>query len=200
MMSQNERRITPDDVQPPAAYAATRRQRRRQIIEIKKHRRVAVGPDATLYFENYDTMLQQVQEMLWIEKGGAEQLADELAAYNPLIPQGDELVATLMFEIGDEARRRLTLARLAGVEATVAIELEGEAIAGEPELGDRIERTTAAGKTSSIHFLHFRFTPAQIERFRDPAVRAVVAIGHPGYAHMAVVPPEVRAALAADFT
>jgi Protein of unknown function (DUF3501) len=198
-MTEAERRITPADIMPPSDYAKVRQDWRREIIALKKHRRLPVGPEATLYFENYRTMLQQVQEMLWIEKGGAEQVADELAAYNPLIPQGDELVATLMFEIGDEARRQRVLATLGGVEETVTIEIDGEAVKGQSELGDRVERTSEAGKTSSIHFLHFRFTPAQLTRFRDPAARVVVAIGHQNYAHMAVMPAAVREALAQGF-
>jgi len=198
-MTEAERRITPADIMPLADYAKVRLDWRRQIIALKRDRRLAVGPEATLYFENYRTMLQQVQEMLWIEKGGAEQVADELEAYNPLIPQGHELVATLMFEIADEARRRRLLAGLGGVEDTVTIELDGEAIEGAAEAGDGVERTTEAGKTSSIHFLHFRFTAGQVARFRDPSIRVVVAIGHENYAHMAVMPQAVREALARDF-
>ena len=198
-MSQAERRITPADVMSLEDYARVRRDWRREVIALKQHRRLAIGPDATLYFENYRTMLQQVQEMLWIEKGGAEQMADELEAYNPLIPQGDELVATLMFEIGDEARRRRTLARLGGVEETVGIEIDGETVRGEAEAGDQVERTTEDGKTSSIHFLHFRFTAQQVARFRAPDARVVVAIGHQNYAHMALMPAAVREALAQDF-
>ena len=93
-----------------------RAERRKHISEIKRNRRLEVGPFATFYFEFYETMLHQVQEMLFIEKGGEAQLADELAAYNPLIPQGSELVATVMFEIDDPIRRGRVLATLGGVE------------------------------------------------------------------------------------
>lgn len=198
MTSQAERRITPEDVLPLAEYAKVRDARRRELIEIKKARRLPVGPFATLYFENYQTMLQQVQEMLWIEKGGEAQLADELDAYNPLIPQGNELVATLMFEIADEAQRRRILAELGGVEETVALEIDDERIAAEAEVGDHVERTTAEGKTSSIHFLHFRLSEAQAARFRDTSSRAVLSINHANYAHMAVLPEATRQALIAD--
>jgi len=198
MSSQTRRRIAPEDVLPLAQYAKVRDARRREIIETKKHRRVAVGPFATFYFENYQTMLQQVQEMLWIEKGGEAQLADELEAYNPLIPQGNELVATVMFEIVDEARRRRALAGLGGVEETIALEIGGERVPAVPEAGDQVERTTAAGKTSSIHFLHFRLSEAQAARFRDPSSRIVLSIAHPNYAHMAVLPEAARQALSAD--
>ena len=97
--------ITNDDIMARDDYIAVRPARKREITAIKKNRRVSVGPDATFYFESYDTMLHQVQEMLYIEKGGDDQIEDELSAYNPLIPNGRELVATLMFEIDEPVRR-----------------------------------------------------------------------------------------------
>ena len=104
------RKIEPSVIIPLAEYGPLRAERRKRMSEIKKDRRLEVGPFATFYFESYDTMLHQVHEMLFIEKGGAEQLPDELAAYNPLIPQGSELVATVMFEIDDPLRRaRVTI-------------------------------------------------------------------------------------------
>jgi hypothetical protein len=185
------------DIMPADAYAQVRKERRRAITELKKNRRVAVGPDATFYFESYDTMWHQIHEMLHIEKGGAEQVADELAAYNPLIPKGAELVATLMFEIDDEARRTSFLAGLGGVEETVTLSFDGETVAATPE--DDVDRTTAEGKASSIQFLHFPFSAAQIGKFRRPSTRVVLGIGHSGYDHMAALPEPVRAALAGDF-
>src|SRR5262245_2595378 len=104
------RKIEPSAIIPLPQYAGQRAERRKRIAELKKNRRLEVGPFATFYFECYDTMLHQVHEMLFIEKGGAEQLPDELAAYNPLIPQGAELVATVMFEIDDPLRRARVLA------------------------------------------------------------------------------------------
>jgi hypothetical protein len=192
------RTITPADVLPYEAYAAERKSRRTAITELKRPRRVAVGPDATFYFENYATMLHQVQEMLHIERGGAEQLADELDAYNPLIPQGSELVATMMFEIDDERRRERELRRLTGVETKIFMEVGDEKVMGIVPEGE-IERTKADGKTSSIHFLHFPFTAAQIAKFRDPATRVLLAIGHENYGHMALVEGATRASLAEDF-
>jgi hypothetical protein len=158
-----------------------------------------VGPVAAFYFENYATMLSQIQEMLWIEKGGEEQIADELAAYNPLIPQGRELVATLMFEIADPARRAAMLSDLGGVEETVSLEVAGRKILALPDTEDGIERTRADGKTSSIHFLHFSFQADQISAFREPGARIIAAIEHREYAHMAVMPEAMRQALAEDF-
>ena len=194
-----KRSIDRDDITPMEIYGAERPQRRRAVIDLKRHRRLEVGPVAAFYFENYETMLSQVQEMLWIEKGGEAQIADELSAYNPLIPQGSELVATLMFEIADPDRRTRQLARMGGVEHTVRLEIGAEKIQGVADVEDGIERTRADGKTSSIHFLHFPFTPAQIVAFRQPGARIVAAIDHPEYAHMAVLPEAARQALAGDF-
>ena len=179
------------------AYGAVRAERRRAIWAIKETRRIAVGPFATFMFENFATMRHQVQEMLYIERGGEEQLAGELAAYNPMVPNGSELVATLMFEIEDPERRGRELQHLTHVERTITLEVDGEAIAARPE--DDLERTKEDGKTSSIHFLHFPFTREQVAKFKASGARVVLAIGHENYAHMAVLPEAAREALAADF-
>lgn len=190
------REIERADVMAFDAYAAIRRERKRVVAEIKKDRRVEVGPFATFYFENFDTMLHQVQEMLHIERGGEEQIAGELAAYNPLIPKGDELVATVMFEITDPDRRARELARLGGVEETMTIAFDGETVTGVPEAD--VDRTNAAGKASSVQFVHFPFTADQAAKFKQPGARIVLGIGHENYAHMAVMPEPIRAALAGD--
>ena len=191
------RQITPADLIPDAAYAKERRERRAALLPVKRLRRVPLGPVCTFIFENYDTMLFQVQEMLLTEKGGAEQVPDELAAYNPLIPQGSELVATVMFEIDDEVRREATLARLGGVEDRFFIQVGETRAPGEPE-GD-VERTREDGKTSSVHFLRFVLTPDQIARFRDPATQILVGCDHEQYSHPAGLTPASRAELAKDF-
>jgi len=196
-MPARERRITPADIIPCEVYARARAERRRALIPAKKNRRVEVGPFATFYFENFDTMLAQVQEMLHIEKGGSEQIEGELEAYNPLIPKGSELIATLMLEIEDPVRRNAMLLRLGGIENTVYFDLNGERIEATP--AEYEDRTTEDGKTSSVHWLRFSFTPAQIAAFRSGAGKAVIGIAHADYGHMAVIPPEVRAALAKDF-
>ncbi len=196
-MSKSRHEITRDDIITMDAYAAERKDRRRRISAIKKDRRVHVGPDATFYFENYDTMWHQIHEMLYIEQGGEEQIADELAAYNPLIPKGRELVATLMFEIEDERRRTAFLAGLGGVEETVTIEFGGHVVKGVPEAD--VDRTTADGKASSVQFLHFPFTDEQVAAFRAPETKATIGIDHPKYGHMAKLSEETRAALGQDF-
>lgn len=197
MTPQERRRIEPSDILPYARYAAERDTRRRSLVSVKRNRRIAVGPFVTLHFENYDTMWLQVQEMLHIEKGGAGQLAGELEAYNPLIPQGEELIATMMIEIDDPGRRTRELYRLARIEECVFLELDGERIGAVP--ADYEDRTTPDGKTSSVHFLRFPFTRTQIGKFRGGDGRAVLAIGHANYGHMAEIPPEVRQELSKDF-
>jgi hypothetical protein len=192
-----KRRLTHGDIAPLAEYSARRSEERRRIAEIKGRRRLEVGPFATFYFENFETMRQQVQEMLYIEKGGDAQLEDELAAYNPLIPQGSELVATVMFEIDDPVRRGRMLSRLGGIENRVFLEIAGEAIRGEPD--PTRENTSPEGKASSVQFLRFPFTASQIARFRTPGAQVVAGFDHPNYRHMAVLPEPVRTALAEDF-
>ncbi len=189
--------ITRADILPMAQYAAERSERRKALVALKKNRRLSVGPHATFFFENYETMWQQIHEMLRIEKGGEEQIADELRAYNPLIPKGRELVATVMFEIDDADRRHRVLSALGGVEAHMEIKIGGETVPGRSEAD--VERTNAAGKTSSVHFIHFDFTDAQVDAFRHPGAPVMVGITHPNYGHLAVMPEAVRAALAEDF-
>ena len=191
------RELTRADILPLEEYVKIRRDRRREITELKRWRRVEVGPFATFYFENFATMWQQVHEMLYIEKGGEAQIADELAAYNPLIPQGGELVATVMFEIDDPRRRATTLARLGGIENCGFIDVGGEKIRGEPD--PTRENTDPDGKASAVQFIRFRFTPRQMAAFRQPGGQIVIGFDHPNYSHMAVVPDQVRAALAEDF-
>jgi len=193
---QHRREITRQDVLSLDAYEAVRAEKRRDLLSVKQKRRLSVGPHATFYFENFDTMWMQIHEMLRIEKGGEAQIKDELHAYNPLIPQGNELVATVMFEIADAERRKQVLNELGGVEETMTLEFDGEVIPSEPE--QDVDRTTAAGKASSVQFVHFRLTPEQIEKFKRPGTRVVLGIHHKNYAHMTVLPEETRAELAGD--
>ncbi len=196
-MTPNPHSISPADVMPMAEYAKVRAERRRLIAKAKADRRVAVGPDATFYFESYATMLHQVHEMVFVEKGGAEQIPGEIAAYDPLVPKGANLSATFMIEIEDPARRLAMLNQLGGIEETIALAFAGETVKAVPH--DDAERTTEDGKTSSVHFFSFPFTPGQIEKFRKPGTEAVLAIRHPKYAHMAILSEATRAALAKDF-
>jgi len=196
-MNAAQRKITEADILSDADYLARRKELRAQSIATKKNRRIEVGPFATFYFENYETMWLQVQEMLRIEKGGKEQIGGELEAYNPLIPQGRELIATMMLEIEDAVRRDATLRTLGNIEETAFLDLDGERIKATPT--EYEDRTTADGKTSSVHWLRFVFTPAQIAKFKSGEGQAVLGFLHPNYGHMAVIAPAVRSELAKDF-
>ena len=194
-MSEADRKIVPSDILPLADYDKRRGELKKNLIAVKKLRRVEVGPFATFYFENYATMWMQVQEMLRIEKGGDEQIAGELDAYNPLIPQGDELIATLMLEIEDADRRHAVLLTLGGIEESIFLEVGGARITGTPTEYD--DRTTPDGKTSSVHWLRFKLGKDQIARFLKE--RVVLGIEHKNYGHMAVLGDETKTALARDF-
>lgn len=196
-MPATAKQITHADILPLPDYVKRRKEHRSAIVALKRDRRLAVGPHATFYFENYQTMLSQVQEMLYIEKGGDAQIEDELSAYNPLIPQGRELVATVMFEIDDEVRRRRVLSTLGGIEHKMFIKVGGETVKGVAE--DDVDRTTADGKASSVQFVHFPFTDAQVAAFRASGAEIVVGFSHENYPHMTAMPEAVRTALAKDF-
>ena len=196
-MPASARKVTPEDLMPDAEYAKVRKERRAALLPLKRLRRVELGPICTVSFESYETMLFQIQEMLLTERGGPGQVPDELAAYNPLIPQGRELVATVMFEIDDPVRREQTLARLGGVEDHVFLQVGPARVPGVPE-GD-IERTREDGKTAAVHFLHFALQPEQIAVFRDPGTSVMVGCDHERYSHLAGLSPAARAELARDF-
>jgi hypothetical protein len=192
-----KRVITEADILPEAEYAARRKEFRQQVSAKKRNRRISVGPYITFYFECYETMWLQVQEMVHIEKGGAEQVPGELEAYNPLIPNGTELTATFMIEIDDPIRRKRVLDGLGGVEETAFLKVGGETILGMPEADQ--DRTSSDGKASSVQFVHFPFTVEQIAAFSSPKAEVVLGFSHPAYGHMAMLPEAVRAELTGDF-
>lgn len=191
-----KRAITRADILDPAVYARERRELKRKLSEMKRSRRVEVGPFVTFYFENYETMWHQVHEMLHIERGGEAQITDELAAYNPLIPQGDELIATVMVEIENPERREATLAQLGGIENDMYLSVGGERVVGLPD--PTRENTSPEGKASAVQFVRFPFTVQQKAKFRHAGEQVLCGIAHPHYGHMAVMPEMVRAALAED--
>src|SRR5215475_4816412 len=167
-MPETQRKIVPEDLLSLGEYETQRKALKRNLIPVKKQRRIEVGPFATFYFENYATMWLQVQEMLRIEKGGPDQIPGELDAYNPLIPQGDELIATMMLEIEDATRRNSVLLTLGGIEEAVFLEIGADTVRATPT--EYNDRTTPDGKTSSVHWLRFKLTPDQIARFKDERV------------------------------
>jgi len=189
--------ITRADILSLDAYQAVRVDKRCDVRAAKQNRRVEVGPFANFVFENYESLLLQIHEMLRIEKGGDPQIADELAAYNPMVPKGRNLTATLMFEIADPDRRDTALGKLGGIEFTITLSFTGHTIMAEPD--DDIERTRQDGKTSAVHFLHFRFTDDQAAAFKSADTEITLAFGHPGYRHASMLGENVRAALADDF-
>jgi hypothetical protein len=196
-MSASKLRINFADILSDSEYAVRRTELRAKIIAVKKSRRMEVGPHATFHFENYDTMWLQVMEMLRIEKGGAAQIEGELAAYNPLIPQGRELIATMMLEIDDANVRDRTLLTLGGIEETVFLEIGADRIQATPT--EYEDRTTPEGKTSSVHWVRFTFSPELVTHFCQGRERALLGIGHPNYGHLAIIPDAVREELAKDF-
>ena len=196
-MPKEQKIITKEDLLPLDAYTKVRRQMRKELVEFKKNRRILLGPYATFYFECYETMIAQVQEMLYIEKGGDEQVVDELAAYNPLIPNGKELVATLMFEIDNPISRAAFLGKVGGIEETVFMKINGEKIKAVPE--EDVDRTSAEGKASSVQFIHFNFTDDQIEKFQSNSSEIELGIDHKEYSHSTKLSKENIASLSADF-
>ena len=194
MSSRHE--IKYEDIMPMEQYSKEREDRRKKITKLKVGRRIAVGPDVTFYFESYETIWHQIHEMLHVEKGGNQQIVDELEAYNPLIPKGNELVATMMFEIDDPVRRDNTLRKLGGVEDSITIEIGDEIVRAVPE--SDIERTKADGKTSAVHFVHFNLSDEQIIAFKKEGTKIVLGFSHENYSHMVKLPDVTRNCLSKD--
>ena len=198
IMPKEKKEIQKNDIMPLDVYIKNRKELRKNIVSFKKDRRIALGPYATFYFESYETMLAQVQEMLYIEKGGDEQLKDELAAYNPLIPNGKELVATLMFEIDNPVSRAAFLGKVGGIEEKVFIKINGEIIQAIPE--EDVDRTSAEGKASSVQFVHFKFNDEQIQKFKSNGVDVEIGMDHKEYSHTTKLSTTNLSSLSADFS
>ena len=197
-MPREKREILKEDIMPLDVYTKNRKELRKNIVNFKKDRRIALGPYATFYFESYETMLAQVQEMLYIEKGGDEQLKDELTAYNPLIPNGKELTATLMFEIDNPVSRAAFLSKVGGIEKKVFIKIDGELIKAIPE--EDVDRTSAEGKASSVQFIHFKLNDEQIQKFKSDSVDVEIGIDHKEYSHTTKLNTANLSSLSADFS
>ena len=198
IMPREKKEIQKEDIMPLDVYIKNRKELRKNIVSFKKDRRIALGPYATFYFESYETMLAQVQEMLYIEKGGDEQLKDELTAYNPLIPNGKELTATLMFEIDNPVSRSAFLGKVGGIEEKVFIKIEGEIVKAIPE--EDVDRTSAEGKASSVQFIHFKFSDEQIQKFKLDGAEVEIGIDHKEYSHTTKLSSANLSSLSADFS
>ena len=196
-MSKEKRQIEKEDLFPTNIYEKNRKQIRKDIVQFKKDRRIAIGPYATFYFESFETMVAQVQEMLHIEKGGDEQLKDELLAYNPLVPNGKELIATLMFEIDNPISRAAFLGKVGGIEEKVFMKIDNEIIKAEPE--EDVDRTSSEGKASSVQFVHFKFNDDQINKFKLESTNIELGINHDDYTHTTKLMAENIKSLSADF-
>ena len=197
MMPKEKREIHKNDIMPLDIYIKQRKELRKNIVEFKKNRRISLGPYATFYFENYETMLAQVQEMIYIEKGGDEQLEDELTAYNPLIPNGEELIATLMFEIDNPVSRATFLNKVGGIEKNIFMKVDEEIVKAIPE--DDVDRTSAEGKASSVQFIHFKFNNDQIKKFESGSSKVEIGIDHKEYSHTTKLTDISLKSLSADF-
>lgn len=192
------RKLTREHIEDISTYALKRKAIRQDMIALKAQRRLFVGPYATFHFECFQTLQYQIQEMLFVEKGGEAQLQDELAAYAPLVPNGKELVTTLMFEIEEKHKRDAFLSDLGGIENKVYIKMGTEKIMSVPEQDvDRSEGE--GGRTSSVHFLHFPFSLTQIQKFKSGQDDIILGFDHPQYAHMTMLSAENRQILISDF-
>ena len=196
-MSRDKRQIEKKDLIPSDIYEKNRRQIRKDLVEFKKNRRIALGPYATFYFESFETMQAQVQEMLYIEKGGDEQLKDELTAYNPLVPKGKELIATLMFEIDNPVSRAAFLGKVGGIEENIFMKVDNEIINAIPEAD--VDRTSAEGKASSVQFIRFKLNSDQISKFKSASFKIEVGIEHKYYSHTTKFTEDNIKSLSADF-
>ena len=197
-MPREKRKILKEDIMPLDVYTKNRKEIRKNIVIFKKDRRIALGPYATFYFESYETMLAQVQEMLYIEKGGDEQLKDELTAYNPLIPNGKEFTATLMFEIDNPVSRAAFLSKVGGIEKKVFIKIDGQSVKAIPE--DDVDRTSTEGKASSVQFIHFKLNDEQIQKFKSDDVEVEIGIDHKEYSHTTKLSAANISSLSADLS
>jgi len=196
-MSKEKRQIEKEDLLSSDVYAKSRKQIRKDLVEFKKNRRIALGPYATFYFESFETMVAQVQEMLHIEKGGDEQLKDELIAYNPLVPNGKELTATLMFEIDNPISRSAFLGKVGGIEEKIFMKINDEIIKAVPE--EDVDRTSAEGKASSVQFIHFKLNDDQISKFKSDSATIELGIDHKEYTHTTRLAENSVKSLCADF-
>jgi len=209
--SPSERLLRPEDIEDLRAYERGREAFRRKVIELKRRRRVAVGPLVTLLFENRETIRFQVQEMVRAEKMlSDEQVQGELEVYNPLIPAPGELSATLFIELTSEEALREWLGKLVGIERSVELriglpggsragtagaEIFAEVVRSVPEAAHE-QALTREAVTSSVHYVRFALTPGQVERFSAEPVALAVAL--PAYQEQTPLSEETKAELLAD--
>ena len=196
-MPRDQRTITRADILPLDQYELIRADKRSEAIARKRLTRLGIGPNASIMFENWDSMWLQIQEMLRIEKGGDAQVDDELSAYDPMVPKGGELTATVLFEVPDPVRRDAFLRAIGGVENHIAIRVGDHVVPARAE-GD-VERTRESdNKASAVHFFHFDFPPEAVSAWNSGEGSAMVVIDHPAYGHAAIISGETRAFLSRE--
>lgn len=190
-------KLTTNDLYSLERYASERADFRARVLTHKKNRRVILGANAALYFEDRLTIQYQIQEMLRTERiFEAEGIAEELEAYNPLIPDGHNWKATFMLEYGDETERHAALAQLIGIEDRVWVRV-GD-LPRVFAIADEDMARSNAQKTSAVHFVRFELTPEMAANVKSGAAIGA-GIDHPQYqAQLKAVPEAVREALARD--
>ncbi len=189
-------KLTRADLMSLEQYATERKAFREKVIAHKADRKIHIGPNATLYFEDRLTMQYQIQEMLRIEKiFEADGIAEELESYNPLIPDGSNWKATFMVEFPDEAERKVQLGQLIGIERKTWVQVAGFDKV-YPIANEDLQRETET-KTSAVHFLRFELTPDMVVAARDHA-SVTMGIEHPNYKHAVTLSEAARASLAGD--
>tara|TARA_Y100000591_G_scaffold27833_1_gene20537 strand:+ start:225 stop:824 length:600 start_codon:yes stop_codon:yes gene_type:complete len=197
IVPKEKRIIQKKDIMSLDVYTKYRKELRKKIFELKNNRRIPLGPYATCYFESFETMLAQVQEMLYIEKGGDEQLKNELIAYNPLVPNGKELTATLMFEIDNPVSRAAFFGKVGGIEEKVYLKVDDELI--KAVLEEDVDRTSVERKASSVQFIHFKFNDDQIKKFKSGSSQIELGIDHDEYSHTTKLNEVTINSLVSDF-
>ena len=189
------------DILPLNEYEKIRPLKKQEILELKKIRRLSVGPDITFYFENTQTIWWQIQEMLRIEKGGQEQLGDELCAYNPMIPikreKGYEISATMMIEIEDADRRKVILNQLYAIDQHVRFEFKNIVITASSIDSTEERNRESDQKTSSVHFLKWHIPADKVPDFLNEDV--TLSISHPHYSYKSLLPIFLKQSLKDDF-
>ena len=178
-------------------YKIKRKSLREKMVYRKKFRRVDIGPYITMYFENKDTIIHQINEMVYIENGGEDQINDEILAYKSLVPNGRELVATVMVEIDSPIKRAEFLAKMGGFEEQMSIKIDDRIIKGKAELDG--DRTTADGKASSVQFVHFEFDDEAVNNIKNNMENVSISINHESYKHSAILNTDTVEELIKDF-
>ena len=189
--------IEKSDILPRDEYKIKRKSLREKIVLRKKFRRIDVGPYVTMYFENKDTIIHQINEMVYIEDGGEEQINDEILAYKSLVPDGRELVATVMVEIDNPIKRADFLSKMGGFEEQISIRILDKVIKGKAELD--ADRTTADGKASSVQFVHFEFEEKEVEHIKSNVENISISINHENYKHATMLNIDTVEELIKDF-